>query len=302
MAMGGATEIGRQPSSHAGLPPDIRRRFVDIPGGQVHLRCARENAHDVPLVMLHASPGSSKMVEPLMRAFAGSRPVFAPDTLGNGDSTPRDDPDPPLETFVDAHIAALDGLGLDCVDLYGTRTGGNIACEIAIRHPARVRRVILDGISLCAESERNEILQRYAPALNLSEDGSHLLWIWSFVRDAYLFWPWYKRDTAHVRGVGLPSAEALHDKFVEVAKAARSYHLSYRAAITYRKEDRLKLVRVPTLLCCARSDMLLAYFDQVAALMPGAQRLVTAGYGDADAMTETVAAMRSFLDAAPVRA
>jgi hypothetical protein len=77
-----------------------------------------------------------------------------------------------------------------------------------------------------------------------------------------------------VRGVGLPSAEALHDKFVEVAKAARSYHLSYRAAITYRKEDRLKLVRVPTLLCCARPDMLLAYFDQVAALMPEAQRLV----------------------------
>jgi pimeloyl-ACP methyl ester carboxylesterase len=300
--MGSAAVMESHRSGHAGSPPNIRRRFVDIPGGQVHLRCAGEKARGFPLVMLHASPGSSKMVEPLMRAFAGSRPVFAPDTLGNGDSTPPDEPAPLLDTFVDAHVAALDGLGLDCVDLYGTHTGGNIACEIAIRNPARVRHLILDGISLYAESERNEMLERYAPALTLSEDGSHLLWIWTFVRDAYLFWPWYKRDAAHVRGVGLPSAEALHDKFVEVAKAARSYHLSYRAAITYRKEDRLKLVRVPTLLCCARSDMLLAYFDQVAALMPGAQRLVTAGYGDADAMAETVAAMRSFLDAAPVRA
>lgn len=276
-------------------PPAVRRRFVDIAAGQVHLRVAGERRSGTPLVMFHASPGSSKMLEPLLIRFAATRPVFAPDTLGNGDSSPPLAAAPALDDFVDAHVAALDALGLGRVDLYGSHTGANIACEIAIRHPGRVRRMILDGVSLYSEAERAEMLRCYAPPITPSEDASHLLWIWNFVRDAFLFWPWYKRDAAHARAAGLPGADALHDKFVEVVKAARSYHLSYRAAIDYRKEERLPLVTAPTLLSCARTDMLLPYLDGVAVLMPGARRAVTPGFGDPAAARETMALMLGFL-------
>ena len=279
-----------------GIPAPVRRRFVDIGAGQVHVRVAGQPGLGTPLVMFHPSPGSSKMLEPLMTRFAATRQVFAPDTLGNGDSAAPTRPDPSLDAFVDAHIAALDALGLQQVDCYGSHTGANIACEIAIRQPGRVRRIILDGVSLYSDAERAEMLSRYAPPLTLSDDASHLLWIWTFVRDAFLFWPWYKRDAAHARAVGVPNAEALHDKFVEVAKAARTYHLSYRAAIAYRKEERLPLVRVPTLLACAETDMLLAYLDRVAGLMPGATRAVTPGFGDETASRATMAQMLDFLD------
>ena len=111
-----------------------------------------------------------------------------------------------------------------------------------------------------------------------------------------MFWPWYRRDGAHRRATGLPSADELHDKVVEVIKAARTYHLSYRAAIGYDKEPRLPLVQVPTLLACAKSDMLFEYFDRVKALMPSASPLVTDGIGSPSALLETAAAFGEYLD------
>jgi pimeloyl-ACP methyl ester carboxylesterase len=246
--------------------------------------------------MFHPSPGSSRMLEPLIAAFGATRRVIAPDTLGNGDSAAPTGDSPALDVFVDAHIAAIDALGLTRVDLYGGHTGGNIAAEIAIRRPGLVNRLILDGMSLYADAERDDMLRHYAPAVVPAADGSHLLWIWNFVRDGYLFWPWYRRDAANRRDIGLPSPDALHDKFVEVVKAARTYHLSYRAAIGYRKETRLPLVAVPTLLACARNDMLLRYMDGVAALMPKATRTITPGIATPDDLAETVARMVAFLD------
>jgi pimeloyl-ACP methyl ester carboxylesterase len=276
-----------------------RRGFVDISAGQAHFRMldAALSADKPPLVMFHASPGSSKMLVPLMAGLATRRNVYAIDTLGNGDSAPPPQPEPPLEIFVDAHIEAIEALGLDTVDLYGSHTGGCIACEIAIRRPGAVRRLVLDGMSLYSDAERDDMLRHYAPALTPSLDGTHLIWIWHFVRDAYLFWPWYKRDAAQVRDVGLPSADSLHDKFVEVAKAARTYHLSYRAAIAYDKAKRLPLLTTPTLLSCAETDMLIGYFESVAALLPKARRAITPGFRTREAAERSMAMMIEFLDA-----
>jgi pimeloyl-ACP methyl ester carboxylesterase len=271
----------------------IRRGFVDIAEGQVHLRRAGAAA-GLPLVMVHASPGSARMLEPLIGRFAEARPVIACDTLGNGDSAAPARRDADIAYFADAHLRALDGLGVDRFDLYGSHTGANIACEIAIAAPARVRRLVLDGVSLYAPEERAEMLVHYAPGVTLDQQGSQLAWIFNFVRDGYLFWPWYKRAAANRRPLGLPSAEALHEKAVEVLKAATTYHISYNAAIAYDKAPRLKLVGAPTLLACARSDMLFAYFDAVRALMPQAEPLVTQGTATPETLAETIAAFEAF--------
>lgn len=276
----------------------VRRGFVDIEEGQLHYRQAGEEKPDrLPLVMLHPSPGSSRMLLPLIQRFGKSRRVYAPDTLGNGDSSPPlVDPKRDLSIFVDAHLRGLDALGIERFDLYGSHTGGNIACEIAIRAPSRVHRLIVDGISVYSDAERDDMLANYAPGVTIDQSGAHIHWIWNFVRDTYLFWPWYKRDTEHVRDVGLPSADVLHDKVVEVLKAARTYHLSYQAAIAYRKEERLPLVTTPTLLACARNDMLVVYFEAVARLLPHAEQLLTPGVLSEAAAQQTVAAMTAFLD------
>jgi pimeloyl-ACP methyl ester carboxylesterase len=274
----------------------IRRGFADIAEGQVHYRHAGAQHGGVPLVMLHASPGSAKLLEPMIAAFGQHRRVVATDTLGNGDSSPPQGDAPDIAYFADAHLAALDHLGVQRFDLYGAHTGANIACEMAIAQPYRVRRLILDGVSLYSAAERTDMLANYAPGVVIDQNGSQLTYIWHFVRDAFLYWPWYRRDAANRRAIGLPSADDLHDKVVEVLKAARSYHISYNAAIGYDKAPRLPLVQVPTLLACARTDMLVQYFDQVQALMPNAEPLLTPGSGSPAALAETVALFAAFLD------
>ena len=275
----------------------ISRRFVDIEHAEVHLRTAGEGAA-LPLVMLHASPGSSKQLEPLLRALGARRRVIAPDTLGNGDSSPPPGAAPEIEVFAEAHRAALDALGVTRFDVYGTHTGANMAIELAIRYPARVRRVILDGVSNYTDAQRADMLRHHAPPITLDDQGAYLGWIWHFVRDAYLFWPWYRREAAATRRVGVPAPEVLYDKVLEVLKAARTYHLSYNAAIRYPKIERLPRITQPTLVACAQSDMLLEYLDSVAALVPGARRAVTPGTGQPERLCETVRVFEDFLDEA----
>jgi pimeloyl-ACP methyl ester carboxylesterase len=282
------------------LSEPVLRGFAEVAEGQVHFRHAGARHGGVPLVMLHASPGSAKMLEPMLALFGRQRRVVATDTLGNGDSSPPLGEAPEMAYFADAHLRALAALGIERFDLYGAHTGANIACEMAIAAPHRVRRLILDGVSLYSAEERADMLANYAPPVPLDQNGSQLNWVWHFVRDAFLYWPWYRRGATNRRAIGLPSADDLHDKAVEVLKAIRSYHLSYNAAIRYDKAPRLPLVAVPTLLACARTDMLVQYFEQVQALMPGAEPLLTPGAGSAAALAETVALFEGFLDRASV--
>ncbi|MFM0116882.1 alpha/beta hydrolase [Paraburkholderia nemoris] len=280
----------------------IRRGFCEIAEGQVHFRTANPDSKGTPLVMLHASPGSAKMLEPYIGLFGQARRVIALDTLGNGDSAAPASLEgaqperPHISYFAEAHVRALDALGIEQFDLYGSHTGANIACEIARHRPDRVRRLVLDGISLYTPEERDDMLEHYAPGVEIDLNGSQFPWIWTFVRDVYLFWPWYRRSAKNVRTVGLPDPNELHDKVVEVLKSARTYHIPYQAAIAYEKETVLGAISVPMLIACAKTDMFIEYFDRVCALAPQAQSLITPGTGSPEALKKTVDLFSAFLD------
>lgn len=278
--------------------PEISRGFTRIAEGQVHYRSAGLHHDGPPLVMFHPSPASSKVLEPLIARFAMTRPVYALDTLGNGDSAPPVDLRREIAPYADAHLRALQTLGITRFDAYGSHTGGNIACEIAISAPERVRRMILDGMSVYADDERDDMLLHYAPGVTKDVNGIHLLWIWNFVKDTYLWWPWYRRTPATRRDQGLPSAEVLNDKVLEVLKAASTYHYPYQAAIAYPKGERLPLVQVPTLLTCAETDMLKIYFDKARALLPRAEAVMTPGMLTEEDAKRTLSVMLDFLDRA----
>lgn len=273
----------------------IKRGFADIGSElQVHYRTAGKG-NVRPVIILHPSPGSSKMMETLITAFGDTREVFALDTLGNGDSSAPAELNPDIAFFSRAHIAAIDALRIDKFDLYGSHTGALIAAEIALALPHRVCHLILDGVSNFTDEQRADLLANHAPPLAIMPDATHLLWVWNFVRDAFLFWPWYRRDAQHLRGIDLPSTDLLHDKFVEVIKAARSFHLSYNAAIAYDNMDRFSLITVPTMLTCADSDMLMEYFNDLAELMPNAEQFISTGLSEGT-RSETVARFITFLD------
>lgn len=271
-------------------PVRIRRGFVDVPQGQVHYREAGVRQTDrASVVLIHASPGSALTLEPMLRAFGQYRHVIALDTLGNGDSSAPSGDSVTIAQLAQGHLDALDGLGITTFDLYGTHTGASIASEIALAQPQRVRALILDGVGLYGPEEQAEMLAHYVPHVQIDQNGSQLHLIWSFVRDAYLFWPWYRKDKAHRRPTGLPDAHTLHDKVVEVLKAARSFHLPYRAALGHDKGARLPLLNVPTLLTCAAEDMLYEYLPALQALVPHAHCTTHPGVGSAETLAQTVA-------------
>ena len=250
----------------------VRRGFVDLPHGQVHYRSIGTPSGRPTLVMVHQSPGSSKQLEGIMAELARQgRHIVAPDTAGNGDSAAFGTSAPSIPDLAGVALQAIDALVAGPFDLYGSHTGASIAMEIAIAHPGRVRRLVIDGMGLYSSDQQSEVLDRYAREIAPDAEATHLMKVWHFCRDQHLFWPYYNRTAAGRLPGGLPDDDYLHDFVVEVLKAMRTYHQSYRAAFRHPKRSRLPLIAVPTLVACSPSDMLRDYFAEVAALVPGAE-------------------------------
>lgn len=276
----------------------IRRGFVDVAHGQIHYRAAG-TGDGTPLAMIHQSPGSSKQLEGLAAALVGQgRRIVAPDTAGNGDSDALPGEAPTIWELAGAAFEALDRLLPGRFDLYGSHTGASLAMEIAIAHPARVRRLVIDGMGLYAAGEQAEIIERYAREIVPDLEATHLMKVWHFCRDQHLFWPYYNRTADGRLPNGLPDADAFHDFVVEVLKAMRTYHRSYRAAFRHPKRERLPLIAVPTLVVCSPSDMLRGYFEEVTALVPRARKADLPAWGTADFDTAAAATIGAFLDEA----
>jgi pimeloyl-ACP methyl ester carboxylesterase len=272
----------------------VRRGFVGIAEGDVHYRAAGQGG--VPLVMFHPSPFSALVLEPLVAALGEDRRVVAPDTLGNGDSCAPAMAEPDIAYFAEASLRVLDALGISQADLYGAHTGARIATHIALTHPDRVRKIVLDGFGLYAPDALQEILATYAPAIAPDDQARHLIWAWHFVRDQHLFFPWFKRDAAHRYARDMPDAARLHALFLETAKAIGTYHLSYRAAFRYSMAEHLPRLRHPVLLAFCRDDMVFPQFEAAQALLPEAAAHATPGCETAAAARETAAILRAFLD------
>lgn len=232
----------------------IKRGFVDLPHGQTHYRMAGTEGE--PLLIVHASPGSSRQQVRLIEDFAGEARVFAPDTPGNGDSEPLGSEEPAMTDLAAAVLKFLDAKGLERVRVYGSHTGASIATELAIMAPERVSHLVLDGLSAMNEEDLKDVLEHYAFPFVPDLDGAYLIRLFQFCRDQYLFFPWYKRTRAGRRDGGLGSAEDLHAWITEVMKASQTYHLNYRAAFKWQPAPRLPLVQCPTLLMAAINDPL----------------------------------------------
>jgi pimeloyl-ACP methyl ester carboxylesterase len=243
----------------------VRRGFVDLPHGQMHYRMA--GIGGAPLLILHASPGSSRQQVRLIEDFAGEARVFAPDTPGNGDSEPLSPDEPQVSDLAAAALAFLDRVGLERVDVYGSHTGAAIAAELAIAAPDRVKNLVLDGISLLTPEELEEILTNYAFPFVPDLDGAYLMRLFQFCRDQYMFFPWYRRTREGRRDGGLGSAADLHAWLTEVMKASETYHLNYRAAFKWDALGRMPLITARTLVLAAENDPLVEPTKQLAPLL-----------------------------------
>lgn len=127
---------------------------VDSPeiGRSITAAGFQTNLHDrgegFPLMLIHGSgPGVTAWANwrLIMPSLAEKRRVIAPDMLGFGYSARPAQPDYRRDVWVEHAVGVLDSLGLEQVDLVGNSFGGGIALALAIKHPQRVRRLVLMG-------------------------------------------------------------------------------------------------------------------------------------------------------------
>lgn len=112
----------------------------------------RTNVHDVgsgvPVLLIHGSgPGVSAYANwrLTMPVLSRNNRVIAPDMVGFG-FTERPTHHPyAMDNWVAHAIGVMDAMGIDSAHVVGNSFGGGLALALAIRHPARVKRLVLMG-------------------------------------------------------------------------------------------------------------------------------------------------------------
>ncbi|MGB3353113.1 MAG: alpha/beta hydrolase [Mycobacterium sp.] len=99
--------------------------------------------HDPALVLLHGSGGHAEAYVRNLQAHAEHFSTWSIDMLGHG-YTDKPGHDLEIRHYVEHLVAFLDAIGADRADISGESLGGWVAARIAVDHPERVRRLVLN--------------------------------------------------------------------------------------------------------------------------------------------------------------
>ena len=214
----------------------LRRAYADLPHGQVHYaECGETGAPAV--LLLHQTPRSWAEYRAVLPLLGERYRAIAMDTVGFGESDALPGA-PSIEAWATAAVQLLDAIGIATCHVVGHHTGGVIAVELAARHGARVRALVLSSTPFTDEAFRRARAQRPPiDAVEPSDDGAHLAALW---RRRQAFYP--------------PGRAELLHAFVLDALKVRDLEAGHRAVAAYRMEDRVVSIRQPTLLIRAPDD------------------------------------------------
>jgi len=109
-----------------------------------------------PLILLHGGLGSGEMFGPILPALVENHQVMTPDLQGHGRTA---DIDRPLDErlMADDIAGLIDHLGLDQPDLAGYSLGGAVAFHTAVRHPDKIRRLVLTSVYFRSDQLHDEL-------------------------------------------------------------------------------------------------------------------------------------------------
>lgn len=138
----------------------VLRSLVDVGDRYAHVYSTGEGT---PVVLLHATARSGRMFLAPMTRLADVGEFHAPDLPGSGYSDPLDEMSFPAMT--DWLRKVIDGLSEQPVVLGGVAAiGCFLATEMAVRHPDRVSRLVIQNTPFYADLQDAEARQGIARA------------------------------------------------------------------------------------------------------------------------------------------
>jgi pimeloyl-ACP methyl ester carboxylesterase len=215
----------------------IRRGYADLPHGQVHYaECGVPDAP--PVLLLHQTPRSWAEYREVLPLLGNRYRAIAMDTAGFGASDPPAGP-ASIEAWAEVAAQFLEALDVQQAHVVGHHTGGVIAIELAARHAARVRSLVLSSTPYTdAEFRRARAERPPIDHVEGSDDGSHLAALW---RNRQGFYPRGRPD--------------LLQAFVQDAlQVCGDVEGGHRAVASYRMENCIAAVTQPTLVIRAGAD------------------------------------------------
>ena len=120
--------------------------------------------------MLHGITGHAEAYVRNLRAHAEHFSCWAIDFIGHGYS---DKPDHPLEVkhYVDQVLAFLDAIGVQKASFTGESLGGWVTAQLAIDHPERVERIVLNTMG--GTMANPQVMERlYTLSMEAAKDPS----------------------------------------------------------------------------------------------------------------------------------
>lgn len=226
----------------------ISKQYVDLPSGQLLVRACGAAAA-TPLLLLHDAPGSARAHEALIRALGRTHRVIAVDLPGCGESDALPDDARTLADYATALRTACGTLGIACAAVYGIGLGASLACELAASGDGFVTALLLHGVLLPSAEDRADMQANFAPPLAVGEHGEHWYRVWLMLRDALIYFPWYRRSGAALRRIDADfDGVRLHERTFDVVKQLHAYHHVIEAALRHDVPAALAAARCPVLL------------------------------------------------------
>ncbi|MDX1291844.1 MAG: alpha/beta fold hydrolase [Hyphomonas sp.] len=240
------------------------KTYVEGPAGQVLVHRTGQ-AGGTPLLILDA-PTTLHALH-LASLVPETIRTLVPELPGFGESGPLDAPD--AEGFVATLSSIIDSLADGKVDVFATGLSVPLALALAIAHPGKVGRLILDGgLSEQAQPAASEV-DRLLPEIAFSSAGAHLMQAWHMLRDAEASWPWFDNAIPAQRQIEpLLDVDHLYEPFLGILKQPRNYGDAARAALAASVP--LSSVSQPCFVFSHDSDRAYLGTEEAAASLPNA--------------------------------
>ena len=255
----------------------VRRGYADAGSVQIHYRVLGDGP---PLVLLHATPRSSRVYERLMPLLAaGGFRVYAFDTPGFGYSDPLP-ADPSMEALAGLIVQAMDSLGLSKVDLFGLHTGNKIGAALAAGWPDRISRFVCVGMthSIVIDKQKRagailDLVQKGLDGTTVSADGGHLVKRWAATFGSVAK-AWWNAGQISKPVVSESDLRLLENEVLDIIQARHSFDAIYAQNFRFDLGEAFARIPVPTLvveLATAQEDHLGRQAEAVARLLPKGQ-------------------------------